>query len=127
MIDGRVQCFLQKAVNSRIKLQLLLMFHENPCLEASAPKLAERCCRDRWSVAQALSELAESGVLAARRVVGGESVYGYLPEQEYLEPIESLVVSYDDPLERDLVFRSVRELSEYGVFAPQMELRLSIA
>jgi hypothetical protein len=115
MLDPIVQRFLEQVVDSPVKLHLLLLFHENPRLEASAVKMAERTCRDIWSVTQALEELAADGVMRLAAQVGfQESVYRYAPRPDMIEPIRRLIHGYDDPIERDHLQRTLRDLSAYA-------------
>ncbi|MFP4439859.1 MAG: hypothetical protein ACLFVO_21700 [Chloroflexaceae bacterium] len=117
MIDPTVQYLLEQAIDTPTKLQLLLMFFENPRLEITPDKMAERCCRDIWSVMQALHELAEDGILRVGTCIGvGDPFYSYVPRREYLEPIRQLMHAYDDPLERDCIQRTIRDLASYAPF-----------
>lgn len=115
MIDIDVQRLLAQAIDSPTKLHLLLLFHEHPRMEASSMYMAERTCRDIWSVAQALRELAEDGILEVSQI-SGELIYVYRPRSEYIDPIHALMVRYNDPLQRDHLRRSIRELSSYAAF-----------
>ncbi|NJN66431.1 MAG: hypothetical protein HC884_06805 [Chloroflexaceae bacterium] len=115
MTDVRFQFLLERAIDSRTKLYILLIFSESPHLEATPAMIVERCCRDIWSVRQALKELAEDGVLAVSRSVGGEPFYCFQPRPEYAKPIEALIRSYDDPYEREVLLRSIHDLSGYAV------------
>ncbi len=130
MIDPCVQQLIERAVDTPTKLHLLLIFHENPRLEVTAHRMAERSCRDIWSVTQALQELADDGILSRCVGVGmGEPSYCYTPRQEYLEPIRKLVCGYDDPLERDVLQRSIRDLAGYASFrrTPNWEYQVALA
>jgi len=115
MADLLVQRLLEQAVDSRTKLQIVLLFHENPRFEATSTILSNRLCRDIWSIRQALQELAEDGILAISRVVGGEEAYSFSPLPEYIVPLRQLVANYDDPVEREDLFRSIRELAGYAL------------
>jgi hypothetical protein len=112
MIDLNVQILLEKAINSRTKLQLLQIFYENPSAGKKVSELVQRCCRDLWSVRDALDEMAEDGILVIGRTVGGEQIYYYSPTVEDYPVIEELMRSYDDPLERDTIFHMVHEFTE---------------
>lgn len=117
MIDPTVQLLLERAIDSPVKLHILLIFHEHPRLEVTPSAMAERCCRDIWSVSQALHELAEDGILQVSTSVGlHEPRYCYMPRPEYLDPIHKLMRGYDDPLERDLLQRSLRDIALYASF-----------
>src|SRR5690349_12989849 len=101
MIDPIVHRLLEQTIDSPIKLQLLLIYYENPRFEGSASQIAEWLYRDIWSTREALGELAEDGLLS---IVGaGEPIYRYQPRPEYREPIFRLVQSYNEPLERDQI------------------------
>ncbi|MCG8346217.1 MAG: hypothetical protein MI924_00370 [Chloroflexales bacterium] len=117
MMDPCVQLLIEHAVDSPTKLHLLLIFHENPRLEATPTQIAERSCRDIWSITQALDELAEDGILACNITRGSDQpLYSYLPRHDYLEPIRKLICGYDDPLERDMLHRSIRDRAGYASF-----------
>lgn len=115
MIDGHVQRLLAQAIDSPTKLHLLLIFHDHPRLEVTAMQMAERTCRDIWSVSQSLRELAEDGILEMTHAAG-EPVYVYGPRVEYIDPIHTLMLRYNDPLQRDQLHRSIRELASYAPF-----------
>ena len=112
MIDLNVQILLEKAINSRTKLQLLQIFYENPSAGKKVSELVQRCCRDLWSIREALDEMAEDGILVIGRTVGGDQIYYYSPTVEDYPVIEELMRSYDDPLERDTIFHMVHEFTE---------------
>ena len=114
MVDPSVQLLLEQAIDTPIKLQLLLLYYENPRFEGSAFQMAERIYRDIWSTREALSEMTEDGILFA---VGlGEPVYRYRPRSEYREPIFRLAQSYNEPLERDHLQRALREIASYAPY-----------
>jgi hypothetical protein len=116
MVDPLVQRLLERAINSPVKLQLLLMFHEHPRMEATPASVAERTCRDIWSVTEALQDLADAGVMLHCRGGHGDPVYRYAPRAELIESIQRLLLGYDDPLERDTLQRSIRDLASYAPY-----------
>jgi hypothetical protein len=116
MVDPMVQQLLEQAIDTPVKLHLLLIFHENPRTEATAQAIANRVCRDIWSVTEALHELAEDGVMIVAATAHGEPVYRYAPLVALHEPIRRLLSGYDDPLERDKLQRSIRDLSAYASY-----------
>jgi hypothetical protein len=116
MVDPQVQQLLERAIDSPVKLHLLLLFHENRQLVATPTLIANRVCRDIWSVEQALHELAEDGVLLRSTQVPAEAQFRYHPREELLEPIRRLICGYDDPLERDTLQRSIRDLASYAPY-----------
>jgi len=114
MIDPTVQILLEQAIDSSIKLQLLLMYYESPRFEGTALQIAGRVYRDIWSTREALRELAEDGILAASG--SAEPVYRYRPQSEHREPIFRLAQSYNEPLERDQIQRALREIASYAPY-----------
>jgi DNA-binding MarR family transcriptional regulator len=116
MIDPMVQHLLERAIDSPVKLHLLLVFYENPRLEATPRAIADRICRDIWSVSEALAELAEDGVMVHAATASGDPVYRYEPGREHLEAIERLIHGYNDPIERDQLHRSLREVAAYAPY-----------
>ncbi len=116
MIDPMIQRLLEKAIDTPVKLHLLLIFHENARMEATANVIADRVCRDIWSVSQALDELVEDGVMGRTAGPGGTLSYRYAPHPENHEPIKRLIAGYDDPIERDLLQRLIRDLSTYSAY-----------
>ncbi len=116
MVDPVVQQLLEQAIDSPVKLHLLLIFYENPRMEATPRAIADRVCRDIWSVAQALHELAEDGIMLRAATANGDPVYRYAPMTELVESISRLICGYDDPLERDMLQRSIRDLATYAPY-----------
>lgn len=116
MVDPVIQQLLEHAIDTPVKLHLLLIFYENPRLEATPRAIAERVCRDIWSVAQALQELAEDGIMLRAATANGDPVYRYAPMAEHVESISRLICGYDDPLERDQLQRSIRDLATYAPY-----------
>lgn len=116
MIDPTVQRLLEQVIDSPIKLQLLLMFYENPRMEGTARQIAERTYRDIWSTREALRELAEDGILSAASSIGGDVVYRYRPRTDCIEAIFRLTQSYDEPMERDHLQRLLREVASYAPY-----------
>ncbi|MEI7644580.1 MAG: hypothetical protein WCJ55_09910 [Chloroflexales bacterium] len=116
MIDPMIQRLLEKAIDTPVKLHLLLIFHENPRMEATSSAIANRVCRDIWSVVQALDDLVDDGVMGRTVSPSGDLQYRYAPLSEYHEPIRRLLAGYDDPIERDLLQRIIRDLSTYAAY-----------
>jgi hypothetical protein len=114
MIDPSVHRLLEQAIDTPIKLQLLLLFYENPRFEGSGSQIAERIYRDIWSTRDALSEMTEDGLLFAAGL--GEPVYRYWPRPEYREPIFRLAQTYNEPLERDQLQGTLREIASYTAY-----------
>jgi hypothetical protein len=116
MIESSVQHLIDQVIDSPVKLHLILVFHEHSRLEASAAQIAERTCRDIWSVTTALNELAEDGMLQCVTAFGGAPLYHYAPAYERVEAINQFFRLYDDPLTRDVIQRAIRESADYAPF-----------
>jgi hypothetical protein len=115
MIDPTIQRLFEQAIDSPVKLQLLLLFHESPRLEATATQIAQRTYRDIWSTREALRELAGDGVLA-EAPGRDEPSYRYRPTRECVEGIRRLMRSYDEPLERDRLLRALRHIASDAAY-----------
>ena len=109
-IDPLIQRLLVQAINSPLKLHLVLLFHENPRLEGSARQIVQRIFRDIWSTRAALRELADDGILDVSSDAG-EPVYSYRPRAEHHGPIARLVECFNDPFARDQIHARLRELA----------------
>lgn len=116
MVAPEVQQLLERAIDTPVKLHLLLMFHENPRMEATPGAIVDRICRDIWSITQALQELCEDGIMRQAATANGEPVYRYAPREELVATIDRLVRGYDDPLERDQLQRFIRDLAAYAPY-----------
>ena len=116
MIDPTVLSLIESVIESPVKLHLLVMFHENQRLEATASAVADRICRDIWSVSEALAQLADDGVMMQAATAHGDSVYRYGPTAELRPLLERFMRSYDDPLERDIIQRAIREQADLALF-----------
>ena len=114
MIDPSVQRLLEQVIDSLIKLQLLLLYYENPRFEGTATQVVGRTYKDIWSTREALRELAEDGLLDASGA--NDPVYNYRPRPEYREPIFRLVQCYNEPLEREQLQRVLHEIARNAPF-----------
>ncbi|ABU58865.1 MULTISPECIES: hypothetical protein [Roseiflexus] len=124
MIDQSVRSLLEGVIDTPLKLQLALMFAERRCLYATAAQVADRIYRDIWSTREALRELAEGGVLSETMTKDGPA-YAFCPSGELAEPIRRLVQCYNEPLERDLLYRTLREIA--GDASYRRAVRMGIA
>lgn len=124
MIDPLVQHLLEQVIDTPIKLQLLLLYYENPRMEGSALQIAGRIYRDIWSTREALSELAADSILGAA-TASEEPIYRYRPRADYADAIFRLVQSYNEPMERDQVQRSLREIASYAPYRRAMQTGFS--
>ena len=124
MVDLSIQHLLEQAIDSPLKLQLVLMFCDHPRLQATPAQVAERAYRDIWSTREALHELAQDGILC-NVPMDGEPVYQFDPRPEYAETIKRLYWAYNEPLERDDLQRLVREVGSIASFR-RMPLNMPI-
>ncbi|RRR71199.1 MAG: hypothetical protein EI684_11950 [Candidatus Viridilinea halotolerans] len=115
MVDPLVQELLEGSVDTPVKLQLLLMFSENPRMEATPSAIADRVCRDIWSVNQALYELADDGIMLQAAALNGEPIYRYEPNIDHHEAIARLVTCYDDPFTREALHAALRNISRSAI------------
>lgn len=115
MFDPKVEHLLKEIIDTPTKLQLLLLFCENPNIEGTARQLAERTFRDIWSASEALRELTEDGIVVAFDGFG-ELLYRYQPISELVHPIQQLHQYYNEPIERDYVQQLVREAASYAPY-----------
>ena len=113
MIDTPVQRLIKHAIDSPLKLQLLLLFAENRQFEGTAFEVAQRTFRDIWSTRAALGELTDDGILARTHV--DEPVYHYRPRPDLISAIMRLYQSYNEPMERDAIQQHVRDAAIFAV------------
>jgi hypothetical protein len=98
-------------IDSRMKLQLVLLFCRHRGLCEGAVKISEWLREIPWAVEDALAALAECGVLASEDGPGGRR-YRLGGGAELRALLLDLVWRYDDPLERDELYQLVRSASQ---------------
>ena len=109
-IDPAIQELLITAINSPLKLHLVLLFHANPRLRGNARQISARIFRDIWSTQAALRELAHSGILDVNDTTG-EPVYSYRLNTAYHLLIVCLAERFDDPFMRDRMHAQLRAMT----------------
>lgn len=114
MLDIRIQHLLRYVIDTPVKLHVLLDLNQQARTEFTPTQLSERLCRDVWSVAQALHEMAEDGLLKVSRTTSDTLYYRLQPRSEYIEPIKHLITSYDDPVSRSLMHHTLREMAGFA-------------
>ncbi len=72
---------------SRIKLELITFFKDNPGVVDCAEMIAARIGRDPAEVGKALEELADKDICAKIQQSGGTTVYAYAPSARFLQKI----------------------------------------
>jgi hypothetical protein len=115
MIDPAIRQLLEQAIDSPIKLQLLMLFHDNRYLELTAQQVANRIFRDIWSTRDALRELHQDGVLGVK-TGSADPCYFYQPRSDHVEHIARLVHSYNEPIERNSVQLALRQIADEAFF-----------
>ncbi len=111
MIDPTIQTLLERVIDSPLKLQLVLMFNERTLSTATPSEVAQRVYRDIWTTREALRELAEDGVLVTTASRRDEPTYAYRPQTDHIEPIRLLMRMYNEPMERETINRTIREIA----------------
>ena len=111
MLDSSLRRLLDEVVNTSTKLAIVLLYAGQPRLAATPMEISQRIVRDKWSVEQALQELAEDALLVEE---GG--LYRYVPNQQLAEAIERFLLCYDEPLLRQEILRVVDELDRYAPY-----------
>jgi hypothetical protein len=114
MIDPTVRQLLEEVIDSTIKLQLILLFHEDPRTTLNPNQVANRIYRDIWSIRDALRDLHRDGVLAADGTPDPQ--YRYCPDQHHAERITRLVQHYNEPIERDKIQHALRGIASDAVY-----------
>ncbi len=115
MIDKVVQGLNERAIDSPLKLQLLLLYCEHRRFEGTPIEIAQRIYRDIWSTAEALRELADDGILVCA-TKNGEPTYRYNPHADLNDSIARLCQMYNEPIERDSLQRLVRDVATYAPY-----------
>ncbi len=111
MLDSSLRRLLDEVVNTSTKLAIVLLYAGQPRLAATPMEISQRIVRDKWSVEQALQELAEDALLVEE---GG--LYRYVPNQQLAEAIERFLLCYDEPLLRQEILRVVDDLDRYAPY-----------
>lgn len=115
MVVHSVEQLLVTAIDTPLKLHCVMVFAQKTISRGTAAQVARRLMRDIWSTQQALEELAAAEVLSVA-AVDGEPVYEYKPAAEYVASLRNLVATYEDPVARDSLYESVRELALYAPY-----------
>lgn len=94
-MDPDVLDFLKTTVNSFVKWDLVLFFHENPNTTDTADNIARYIGRDASAIQGELDELVTSGVLA-RHTTSALVVYTLTDDAQLRERIRHFVSASDD-------------------------------
>lgn len=93
-IDVELERFIEKYVNSFIKWDLLVFFHENPGTTDTSTSLANHLGRRPEDVRKALDELVEGEVLTVQ-ADDPNIIYQYQPSPKVQPLIENFIKSLD--------------------------------
>lgn len=93
-LDIKLEKFIEKHVNSFIKWDLLVFFHENPGAADTATSLANRLGRRPEDVRKALDEFGEGGILTTQ-ADDPNVIYQYQPSPKIQPLIEAFIKSLD--------------------------------
>jgi hypothetical protein len=119
MLDPQVTQLLATGINTSCKLALMLRFAESTGLAATTQELANRICRDRWSVQQALDELVEDGLLQR-----SDNQYRAVAGVVMASRLHALRDTYDQPLQRLELQRLLRDLEQYAPYRKEFPTQL---
>ena len=111
MLDHSLRPLLDEAVNTSLKLAIVLLFADQDRLSATPKEVSKRVCRDIWSVEAALRELADDDIL-----LSCDGRYLYAPAPQWHAGLAALLSVYDDPLLRLEIMRVVGELDRYAPY-----------
>jgi hypothetical protein len=102
-------------VDSLLKLHLALRFYCNPQLCIGARCLSEHLCANPWAIADALAELADTGLLE-RTANQGDTEYRAARNRHYSALMCGVARCFDDPPQRDEVYARVRAADQERQF-----------
>jgi hypothetical protein len=111
MLECSLRKLLEEVVNTSTKLTIVLLYANYHGLAEKSDQIARRVYRDVHSVENALSELAQDGILAF-----ADGRYRLDPEPMWREPLQRLLKAYDEPLHRQELMAFVSELDRYAPY-----------
>ena len=94
-------------IDSRLKLQLLLLFHQQPHLCGDAQSVTNWLHENPWAVSEALDALVDAKFLD-RIERQGCTLYRLEPSIGNRMRLNRLALCYDDPFRRDKIYALVR-------------------
>jgi hypothetical protein len=101
-------------VDSRLKLHVLLLFAQHPQLCSNKQRLHEWLRESPWDLEEALEALADAGFLV--RVDRGKRHYRPTLSSERQMLLQQLIIEYDNPLQRDMIYALVRRAEQERLF-----------
>jgi hypothetical protein len=118
MLDSSLRRLLDEVINTSTKLAITLLYAGQPRLVATPMEISQRIVRDKWSVEQALHELADDALLVEE---GG--LYRYAPSRQLGEAVDRFLLCYDEPLLRQEILRIVDDLDRYAPYRDMLTNR----
>ncbi len=112
-MDNELDLLLGTAIDSLVKLDILLFFHARPNAVSRPEEVARKVGRSETEVSQALDNLSEAG-LVERFVLGSgrHAVYGPSDEDRVRGIVEAIKERYDrDPNSRSGLVRDILRIS----------------
>lgn len=107
-VEREIDAFIRHIANSLLKIEIILLFHENPNLIDSAGGVASRLRRDRKEVLLAMKSFQERGILS-NISRWGRAVYNYNPSPEVKKIIDLFVRQWTDPYKHPRIMAKVLE------------------
>lgn len=101
-LDSELESFIEDRVNTFIKWDLTVFFHNNPGLNETAAGVSSLLGRSKVDIETALSELAQSKLLGKKSIEGKECYY-YDPDPKTKEMVDRFVSCLDSREKRLLV------------------------
>jgi hypothetical protein len=101
-LDGELESFIESHINTFIKWDLTVFFHNNPGVKETAAGVSLLLGRNESDIGTALDELAQSKLLV-KKVIEGKKFFYYDPDPEIKEMVERFVSCLDAREKRLLV------------------------
>lgn len=97
--DVNVQHFIHDTVDSLVKLDLIIFFHDKPDNRHTIEEIAFFMGRKPEGIRAELESLVQKRIIVSRNDCGAV-VYGYNREREICQAVESFIDAYNDYIER---------------------------
>lgn len=111
-LEQRLDEFVDAHVNSFIKWDLLVFFHENPGSTGTPVAIATRLGRRSDEVSSAMADLADSGIL--HRIPGEDSVFGFAAEGVKAPLVTEFIAALDSREHRLQILTKLLRLGARG-------------
>lgn len=108
-LDSDLESFIEEHVNSFIKWDLVVFFHNNPESKETAEEIASLLGRKESDIETALKELVQSKLVSSERIVNKDHYY-YKPPRQMAEMVSQFVSCLDSREKRLLVLTKLLRL-----------------